>query len=248
MAAIGVNWKDIWKPVWKPVWRQANAHATSGVLTGAGAALVGSAARIGLYPTSGVLTGAGGLIVGTAALYKAHATSGVLAGTGAIIVGVAARSGGATTHDTTGTLAGAVSLIVGTAARTLPGHPTSGVLTGPGSILIGSAAKGIVYVTKTRSRQVLSVKPQAHVKQVTFDFISQCIPGEYLVTATNAISIYSGADPLSSLALSGSVTLSGTRASQFLTGGVVGCSYLLTCRGVTNYNKKTFLNAFLLVL
>jgi len=225
LAAIGVNWKDVWKPVWKTVWRQAGGtHATTGVLTGAGAAVVGSAARIGLYPTSGVLTGAGGLIVGTAALYKAHATSGVLAGTGAIIVGVAARSGGITSHDTTG------------------------ILTGAGSLIVGYASNGLVYVTSTRSRQVLSAKPRAHVKQVTFDFISQCIPGEYLVTATNVISVYSGADPLSSLALSGSVTLSGTRASQFLTGGVAGCSYLLTCRGLTNYNKKTFLNAFLLVL
>ena len=224
MAAIGVNWKDIWKPVWKPVWRQANAHATSGVLTGAGAALVGSAARIGLYPTSGVLTGAGGLIVGTAALYKAHATSGVLAGTGAIIVGVAARSGGVTSHDTTG------------------------VLTGAGSLVVGYAANGLVYVTQTRSRQVLGVKLRALVKQVTFDFTSQLVPGEYIVTATNTITVYSGADPLSSLALSGPVTLKGARASQFLVGGVAGCSYLLTCRGLTNYNKKTFLNAFLLVL
>ena len=67
-------------------------HSTSGALTGPGAAVAGSAARVRLHGTSGALAGSGALIVGSADRVGAvviHGTTGVLVAAGSIIVGSA---------------------------------------------------------------------------------------------------------------------------------------------------------------
>lgn len=200
-------------------------HATAGVLTGAGAAIVGAAAHIAKHATTGVLAGAGALIVGSAAHIATHPTSGVLTGPGASLVGAAARSGlGGITHD------------------------TSGALTGHGAYITGYVSVGLVYVITQPARQVISTKRAVDTQQLVFDFISQMGVTETLVSAVNTISIYSGDDPGGSLAFIGSASTSGTRATQIISGGVSGCIYQITCRGLTQANRRTFLRSFLVVL
>jgi len=203
----------------------ALVHVTTGVLTGPGSSVVGTAAHIAVHGTTGVLTGAGSAIVGTAAHIATHPTSGVLTGAGAAIVGAAARSGsGGTTHITTG------------------------VLTGPGGQIVGYVSNGLIVAISSRGRMVLDVKVLADTKRITFDFISQMVGGEFLVSAVNTISVYSGSDPGGLLTLVGSAAVTGTRTTQFITGGAAGCMYQIICRGLTNLNRKTYLNSFLLVL
>jgi hypothetical protein len=67
-------------------------HDTSGTLTGAGAAVAGSAAHIAKHATSGALASSGATLAGSAARVAAavtHATSGALVGDGAVVTGLA---------------------------------------------------------------------------------------------------------------------------------------------------------------
>jgi hypothetical protein len=105
-----------------------------------------------------------------------------------------------------------------------------------------------IVAVSTRRRGILAAKRQADTKRVTFDFISQLSSTEALVSATTALSIYSGDDPLALLAWIGSPAVSQTRVTQFIEGGVVGCTYQLTCHGVVDSGKRAFTNSFLSVL
>lgn len=112
-------------------------HATSGALSGSGAAIVGSAAHIAKHATTGALVAAGALIVGSAAHIAAHPTSGALIGQSTVIVGTAART---RAHPSSGVLAGQASVIVGAAARTRQ-HATTGTLSSQGAVIVGAAAR-----------------------------------------------------------------------------------------------------------
>ena len=118
-------------------------HTTTGVLTGQSSTIVGSAAHKVKHPTTGALTGQGSSIVGSAAHKAKHTTTGVLAGLVAVIAGAARRF---RAHPTTGALIGQSSIIVGSAAHKAK-HTTTGVLTGPGSIIVGAARRFITHVT-----------------------------------------------------------------------------------------------------
>lgn len=114
-------------------------HATSGVLTGPGSAVVGAATNFTVHSTSGALTGQIGSVVGSAARTGGavtHATTGTLTGQGSSIVGAASNF---TPHATSGALTGQGSTLAGSAARTRV-HPSSGVLAGPGSSVVGAAS------------------------------------------------------------------------------------------------------------
>ena len=200
-------------------------HATAGVLTGAGAAIVGAAAHIAKHATTGVLAGAGAVIIGSAAHIATHPTSGVLTGPGASLVGAAARSGlGGITHDTTG------------------------ILIGPGAHLVGYVSVGLVYAIAQQARVSFEIKRLADTKQLVFDFISQMRTGEVLVSAVNTITVYSGNDPYGGLNFLSTATVAGSQATQLITGGVAGCIYRVDSRGLTSYNRQTFLTSFLVVL
>jgi len=118
-------------------------HTTTGVLTGQGSSIVGAAAHKVKHPTSGVLTGQGSSIVGAAAHKVKHPTSGVLTGQGSSVVGAAAHKA---KHTTTGVLAGLVSTIAGAARRFIT-HSTTGALTGQGSTIVGSSAHKAKHTT-----------------------------------------------------------------------------------------------------
>ena len=118
-------------------------HATTGVLTGQGSSIVGSAAHVATHTTTGVLAGLVAVIAGAATRFGAHATTGVLTGQGSTIVGSAAHKA---KHTTTGVLTGQGSTIVGAARRFIT-HVASGVLTGQGSTIVGAAKRFITHVT-----------------------------------------------------------------------------------------------------
>lgn len=98
------------------------------------------------HATSGVLTGPGSTVTGSAARTRVHATSGVLTGPGAVVDGSAARSGEPVEHATSGALAGPGAVIAGSAARTRV-HASAGVLVGPGAVIEGSASRTRVHAT-----------------------------------------------------------------------------------------------------
>jgi hypothetical protein len=178
----------------------------------------------------------------------AHTTSGVLTAAGALLVGVATHTA---IHDTSGVLTGSGASIVSSASRVSAGsvlHNTTGALVGAGSYISGAAARGIIYAIGQQARVSLETKWAVDTRQITFDFISQMVAGEALLSATSAVSVYSGVDLVNSLAFSGAVALTRTQAIQLIAGGVVGCTYKLTCRGLTTLGRQTFLNAFLVVL
>lgn len=181
LASLTTNpWQIFAKErVFVPATGGAITHATTGVLTGQGSTVAGSATRTHAHPSSGVLAGAGATVDGSAARTHEHSSSGVLTGAGATVDGAAARAG-VVVHDTTGTPTGAGASVVGSAARvavhgtsgalagqgaTINGtaqhnvpHGTSGDLTGPGSVVTGSAFNGISALTKSGVNRAWLVK------------------------------------------------------------------------------------------
>jgi len=121
----------------------APAHATTGVLTGPGSTIVGSAAHKAKHTTTGVLTGQGSSIVGASAHKAKHTTTGVLAGLVSAIAGTSRRF---RNHPTNGVLTGQSSTIVGSAAHKAK-HTTTGVLTGQASTIVGAAKRFITHIT-----------------------------------------------------------------------------------------------------
>jgi hypothetical protein len=114
----------------------AVTHATTGVLTGPGSTVTGTAARTRQHLTTGVLTGPGSTVAGTAARTRQHLTTGALTGPGSLLSGAAARF---RAFATSGALTGQGSVLSGAAAR-FRAFNTVGVLTGPGSVITGDAA------------------------------------------------------------------------------------------------------------
>jgi flagellar biosynthesis protein FliR len=70
-----------------------------------------------------------------------------------------------------------------------------------------------------------------------FDFTSAMSVSETILSASVAVSVYTGVDPSPSAILSGAATVSGKVVSQVLTGGVVGVVYALTCTAVTSLGQ-----------
>ena len=81
---------------------------------------------------------------------------------------------------------------------------------------------------------VLPLKPQSETSKVTFDFISKLAIGETISTATTTAAVWSGADSVPSSLISGAASISGTKVSQMLTGGVAGTVYKLSCTITTS--------------
>ncbi|MDD4242743.1 MAG: LamG domain-containing protein [Bacilli bacterium] len=116
-------------------------HTTTGVLTGAGAEVAGSANRTHVHPSTGILTGAGASVAGSANRTHVHPSTGVLTGAGAEVAGSAVHNA---LHTTTGVLTGAGAEVAGSANRTHV-HPSTGILTGAGASVAGSANRTHVH-------------------------------------------------------------------------------------------------------
>lgn len=118
-------------------------HTTTGVLTGQGSTVAGTATHKTLHTTTGALSGQGATVAGTATHKTRHTTSGALSGQGASIVGVAKHP-----HVATGALSGQGAAVSGTATHTAPGiHATTGALAGQGAALSGTATHKTLHTT-----------------------------------------------------------------------------------------------------
>lgn len=119
----------------------ALTHATTGVLTGSGTTLSGSASRFRAFDTTGSLTGPGSTLSGSASRFRTFDTTGALAGSGSTVTGTAARF---RAFDTSGALNGPGAIIVGSAAHNVT-HSATGVLTGLGAEVVGTANRISLY-------------------------------------------------------------------------------------------------------
>ena len=136
--ALSQNPWQLFEPIrraifFAPAAAGAPTHDATGVLTGPGSTVAGTAEHLTLHATTGVLTGPGSTVAGVAAHH--HAATGALAGPGSTVAGTAAHL---TLHTSTGTLAGAGSTVAGSAAHE---HAATGALTGPGSTVVGAAER-----------------------------------------------------------------------------------------------------------
>lgn len=136
----------------------AVTHDTTGVLTGPGSTVTGTAARTRQHPTTGALIGPGSLLSGAAARFRAFDTTGTLTGQDSILSGVAARF---RAFNTVGVLTGPGSVITGDAAviRAAVTHATTGALIGPGALLDGVAKHISLYPDPSDVREGVQYGP-----------------------------------------------------------------------------------------
>lgn len=115
-------------------------HATTGALTGSGAAVAGSANHAALHTTTGSITGAGASVQGSSTRFRAFTSTGSLSGIGASVAGVAQHN---IPHVSTGALSAQWANVTGAAARNVSAvtHATTGAATGPGATLSGASAR-----------------------------------------------------------------------------------------------------------
>ena len=84
------------------------------------------------------------------------------------------------------------------------------------------------------NRATFSGKFVSETKTLTFDFLSLLAIGESISTASVSAAVYSGTDSSPSSLISGSATITGSKVTQKITGGVVGVVYLVTCSVTTS--------------
>lgn len=94
---------------------------------------------------------------------------------------------------------------------------------------------------------ILKGKPLGETRNEVFDFISRLAVSETLSTASVAATVYSGTDASPSSVVSGSASISGTKVTQKLTGGVLGVTYLIVCTVTTSAGQTLLLQGFLTI-
>lgn len=83
-------------------------------------------------------------------------------------------------------------------------------------------------------------KRSAEVEVFTLDFIN-VLAGELILTATWAMTVYSGSDPSPNLMLQGGCTFVGGRVSQILRNGIAGVYYSPLCTVTTSGGRTLIL-------
>lgn len=94
---------------------------------------------------------------------------------------------------------------------------------------------------------ILKGKPLGETRNEVFDFISRLAVSETLSTASVTATVYSGTDASPSAIISGSASISGTKVTQKLTGGVLGVAYLIVCTVTTSAGQTLLLQGFLTI-
>lgn len=92
-----------------------------------------------------------------------------------------------------------------------------------------------------------SPKSPGETRTLVFDFISKLGAGETLVSATVTPTVWSGVDPTPSAIVSGTPSVSGTKAAAVITAGVDGTIYQLACIAVTSASQTLVLFGYLVV-
>lgn len=93
-------------------------------------------------------------------------------------------------------------------------------------------------------------KTSGETTRVTFDFLSQLPDTDTVASATATATVWSGTDASPSAVVSGSPTVSGTKAYVILTGGVAGNVYMVTVTATptTNTTLRPVIQTFLAVV
>jgi hypothetical protein len=97
-------------------------------------------------------------------------------------------------------------------------------------------------------RVILSSKKPSEIIIEQVDFISQLGPGETILTAVCACSVYTGNDPNPSAMISGAATFAGSVVSQLVIGGILGTIYEFLATVTTNLGQKIELAGYLAVI
>lgn len=95
----------------------------------------------------------------------------------------------------------------------------------------------------------LQPKGSAETRRESFDFISKLAAGETISgTPVVTCTVWSGVDASPSNVVSGTASVSGTKAVQTLTGGIAGVIYKLVCVVVTSLGQTLTLTGYLAVI
>ena len=94
----------------------------------------------------------------------------------------------------------------------------------------------------------LGVKDPGATEKVVFDFLSLLAVGETLSGATTTAAVWTGVDATPGGLISGAATVSGSQATQALTGGVAGVIYKLTCTATTSAGQTLVLTGYIAVV
>lgn len=81
-----------------------------------------------------------------------------------------------------------------------------------------------------------------------FDFLSSLAVGETLSSASTTATVYSGSDSSPSSLISGSTSVSGSIATQKITGGVAGVIYEVLCTASTSAGETLQLSGYLAIV
>jgi len=95
---------------------------------------------------------------------------------------------------------------------------------------------------------VLSSKASAESKVIIFDFISQLAVLETVDSAVVVVDVWSGTDENPSSMLSGDPVPANTQVSQYITDGVPGVIYKITCTATSSNGQVLVMIAYLPVV
>ena len=98
------------------------------------------------------------------------------------------------------------------------------------------------------SQTVFPIKYATSNILIPFDYISQLLTGEDVVSAAVTAVVITGTDPTPSTIVSGSVTIDGTEVLQVIIGGVAGVIYNLTCSATTDLGNILIMQGKLAVV
>ena len=93
------------------------------------------------------------------------------------------------------------------------------------------------------SRITLPVKYSSEAVSTVFDFISRLGVSQSISTATMTVTVYSGNESSPSLT-AGSGSISGTKVTSILSGGLLGATYNVQCAITTSLGQTLDIQAF----
>jgi hypothetical protein len=105
----------------------------------------------------------------------------------------------------------------------------------------------ITGVTRPGGRVILNPKKQGETIPEAFNFISSLGAGETIASAVCTCTVYSGTDPHPSSLIDGATSISGTVATQGITGGIVGVMYELLMTATTSLGNIIEISAYLAI-
>jgi hypothetical protein len=97
------------------------------------------------------------------------------------------------------------------------------------------------------NRIQLPPKLLGETANTVFDFVSKLAVGETISTGSVVATVYSGVDATPASLVSGAASLSGTKVTQQITGGVAGVIYQLLCTITTSAGQTLQLFGLLVV-